>query len=202
MNVITTRFLAAFVAAAVLFTFSAPAEAALYATASGANSSHGRLQTDDDDDELSGGALAVLLLAIGGAVAGDVYGPGSLGTQSKLSMNRSASTATVSIERNRFRKRTTTAWTSVLVQSAGTIRLSGNGRQWTGKTDGRYYAISGDPNADELSIMTNNRSLEFKTRKAGRSGYGGTITISDDGQSVTMKTSGGRGSRQVVFSAR
>ena len=30
-------------------------------------------QTDDDDDDLSGGALAVLLLAIGGAVAGVLY---------------------------------------------------------------------------------------------------------------------------------
>jgi ferric-dicitrate binding protein FerR (iron transport regulator) len=30
-------------------------------------------QTDDDDDDLSGGALAVLLLAVGGAVAGVLY---------------------------------------------------------------------------------------------------------------------------------
>ena len=30
-------------------------------------------QTDDDDDDMSGGALAVLLLAIGGAVAGILY---------------------------------------------------------------------------------------------------------------------------------
>jgi len=30
-------------------------------------------QTDDDDDDMSGGALAVLLLAIGGAVAGVLY---------------------------------------------------------------------------------------------------------------------------------
>ena len=30
-------------------------------------------QTDDDDDDMSGGALAVLLLAVGGAVAGVLY---------------------------------------------------------------------------------------------------------------------------------
>ncbi|HEX6126533.1 MAG TPA: hypothetical protein VFZ23_14260 [Pyrinomonadaceae bacterium] len=201
MNAITIRFLAMTATFAVLFTFSVPAQAALYATPS---SAYTRLQTDDDDDSLSGGALAVLLLAVGGAVAGDLYGPGSIRTRSRLSFNRvSASTATVSVDRKRFGRRKTIGWTSVLDGRSGTIKLSGNGRQWTGKTDGRFYAIKGDPTADELSVTSvNDRSLEFRTRKAGRVGYGGTITISDNGRSVTMHTAGIRGSGQVVFSAR
>jgi hypothetical protein len=41
--------------------------------AAGESVTTGRPQGDDDDDGLSGGALAVLLLAIGGAVAGVLY---------------------------------------------------------------------------------------------------------------------------------
>jgi phage baseplate assembly protein gpV len=41
--------------------------------AAGESATAGTPQTDDDDDGLSGGALAVLLLAVGGAVAGVLY---------------------------------------------------------------------------------------------------------------------------------
>jgi hypothetical protein len=200
MNAIITKFLAASVAAAVLVSFSAPAHAALYETPS---SVHGRFQTDDDDDDMSGGALAVLLLAIAEPVSATLSTPGPERTRTTISFNRASATkATVLVQRNRSEKRKTTTWTSVLDQRSGTIRLSANGRQWSGKTDGTYYAISGDPNADELAIKAvGNRSLEFKTRKAGRVGFGGTITISGDGQSVAIDTAGMRG-RQIVFSAR
>jgi hypothetical protein len=208
MNAIITRFLAATVAFAVLLASSAPSQAALFATPSGAGSAYARLQDDDEDDDLSGGALAVLLLAIAGPLSNVLHGPGSLRTRSTMSLSRmSASEASVSVEQKRFGRQKTIRWASVLDGRSGTIKLSGNGKQWTGKTDGRYYAIKGDPTADELSIKSlNNRVLEFRTRKAGRAGFGGTITISDNGQSVAINTdgadpSGRRPSRQVIFSA-
>jgi hypothetical protein len=96
------------------------------------------VQGDDDDDGLSGGALAVLLLAIGGAVAGVLYaarGP------DKIACDRVSNEVTVRLNSTDANgKQKNSQWKAKLDEKSGKISLTRSGgsalSQWVGKADG------------------------------------------------------------------
>jgi hypothetical protein len=70
---------------------------------------------------------------------------------------------------------------------------SGNAvhNEWTGKFDGKYYAVSGDPTSDmRMYRRVNKRTLAIRGKKDGKSTLSGTITVSRNGKTRTVTTSG------------
>lgn len=60
---------------------------------------------------------------------------------------------------------------------------------WTGKFDGRPYAINGDPTADSRTYTrVSDRALTFKNTKDGKVVLYGSITVWADGKSRTVNT--------------
>ena len=69
---------------------------------------------------------------------------------------------------------------------------SGNAvhNEWTGKFDGKPYALTGDATADMRSYrVVNKRTMSLKNTKAGKVVTTGTIVVSSDGKSRTVTTS-------------
>lgn len=61
--------------------------------------------------------------------------------------------------------------------------------EWTGKFDGKDYAVTGDANADMRSYtQINNRTLSLKNKKNGKVGLTGRIVVSADGKTRTVTT--------------
>ena len=63
--------------------------------------------------------------------------------------------------------------------------------EWTGKFDGKYYAVSGDPASDmRMYRRVNKRTLAIRGKKDGKATLSGTITVSRNGKTRTVTTSG------------
>jgi hypothetical protein len=63
--------------------------------------------------------------------------------------------------------------------------------EWTGKTDGKDYPVTGDANADTRSLKkVSDRKYELSNKKAGKSILTGNIAFSADGKSRTLTTTG------------
>lgn len=63
--------------------------------------------------------------------------------------------------------------------------------EWTGRFDGKDYAETGNPTADMRSYRRiNSRRLALREKKGGKVVTSGTITVSRDGKSRTVATSG------------
>jgi hypothetical protein len=63
--------------------------------------------------------------------------------------------------------------------------------EWTGKFNGRYYAVTGSATSDMRSYRRiNSRTLAFTEKKNGKVVLTGRITISRNGKSRTVTTSG------------
>ena len=63
--------------------------------------------------------------------------------------------------------------------------------EWTGKFNGRYYAVTGSATSDMRSYRRiNGRTLAFTEKKSGKVVLTGRITISRNGKSRTVTTSG------------
>ena len=63
--------------------------------------------------------------------------------------------------------------------------------EWTGSFDGKDYAVTGDPNADTRAIKKlNDWKYEINNKKGGKVVTNGTITISKDGKTRTLWTTG------------
>jgi len=61
--------------------------------------------------------------------------------------------------------------------------------EWTGKFDGKDYAVVGDPTSDTRGIQKMDaRHYKLWTKKDGKTGTTGTITFSADGKTRTLKT--------------
>ena len=59
--------------------------------------------------------------------------------------------------------------------------------EWTGKFDGSYYPVTGDPNSDSRSVEQRSaHKLGFKVRKGKKVTGSGTIILSGDGKSRTV----------------
>ena len=63
--------------------------------------------------------------------------------------------------------------------------------EWTGKFNGRYYAVTGSPTSDKRSYAkVNSHTLKFREAKQGKVVLTGTITVSRNGKSRTVTTTG------------
>ena len=61
--------------------------------------------------------------------------------------------------------------------------------EWTGKFDGKDYALVGDPNADARAIQkVDAHHYKVANKKAGKTVLTGTIVLSDDGKTRTLTT--------------
>ena len=61
--------------------------------------------------------------------------------------------------------------------------------EWTGKFDGKDYALTGDPSADMRSYKrVNEHTLEITNKKEGKVVTTGKIVVSADGKSRTITT--------------
>src|SRR2546423_12208838 len=63
--------------------------------------------------------------------------------------------------------------------------------EWTGKFDGKYYALTGSPTGDVRSYTkVNTRTLKFREKKNAKVVLTGIITGSRNGKSRTVTTTG------------
>lgn len=63
--------------------------------------------------------------------------------------------------------------------------------EWTGKFDGKDYAVTGDATSDMRSYRKiNSRTLSIKAKKDGKTTLTGTITVSRNGKMRTVRTTG------------
>ncbi len=62
---------------------------------------------------------------------------------------------------------------------------------WTGKFDGKYYPVTGDPTSDARAYKkVNANTLELMVKKGGKVTSTGRIVVSADGKSRTINVSG------------
>jgi len=89
--------------------------------------------------------------------------------------------------------------TTVVYEAAGDMTkvtvegVSADGKathsEWTGKFDGKDYAVTGDSTSDKRSYKkVNDRSLTFTASKDGKTTLSGRIEVSADGKSRTVTT--------------
>jgi hypothetical protein len=63
--------------------------------------------------------------------------------------------------------------------------------EWTGKFDGKDYAVKGDPASDMRSYKrVDDRTLALTTKKGGKVALTGSIAVSADGKSRTLTING------------
>jgi hypothetical protein len=61
--------------------------------------------------------------------------------------------------------------------------------EWTGKFDGKEYAVTGDPTSDMRSYTrVNANTLAFAALKAGKPTLSGRVVVSADGKTRTVTT--------------
>ena len=58
---------------------------------------------------------------------------------------------------------------------------------WTGKLDGKFYPVTGDPQADQRSFKVNGENtIDMVTHKHGKIVGDGTIVVAEDGKTRTV----------------
>jgi len=63
--------------------------------------------------------------------------------------------------------------------------------EWTGKLDGKDHPVTGDPTSDMRSYTkVDDRTLNFTVKKGGKVTVTGRVSVSADGKSRTVTTSG------------
>jgi hypothetical protein len=63
--------------------------------------------------------------------------------------------------------------------------------EWTGRFDGKDYAVSGDPTSDMRSYRKiDDRTMEFTAKKRGKVTITGRIVVAPDGKTRTVTASG------------
>lgn len=71
------------------------------------------------------------------------------------------------------------------------VDASGNPQhtEWTGKFDGKDYPVTGETGSDTRAYtMVNDHKLSFVSKKGGNTSVSGTITVSADGKTRTLRT--------------
>jgi hypothetical protein len=71
--------------------------------------------------------------------------------------------------------------------------IDGNGQpthnEWTGKIDGKYYPVTGDPTSDTRSYRRiNSHTLALRAKKGSKVVLRGGITVSRNGKTRTVTT--------------
>src|SRR5437870_2018304 len=63
--------------------------------------------------------------------------------------------------------------------------------EWTGKFNGKFYVVTGDPTSDMRSYrMINSHTLALTAKKAGKVTLTGRIVVSRNGKTRTVTTTG------------
>ena len=63
--------------------------------------------------------------------------------------------------------------------------------EWTGKFDGKYYAVTGDPTSDMRSYRRiSSRTMALRAKQGSKVTLTGTISVSRNGKSRTVTTTG------------
>jgi len=63
--------------------------------------------------------------------------------------------------------------------------------EWTGKFDGKDYAVTGDPKSDMRSYkQIDSNTMQFVIKKDGKTTVTGRITVAADGKSRTVTANG------------
>ena len=63
--------------------------------------------------------------------------------------------------------------------------------EWTGKFDGKDYAVTGDPSSDMRAYKKiDDHTLSFVSKKGGKVTLSGKVVVAADGQSRTVTASG------------
>ena len=78
---------------------------------------------------------------------------------------------------------------------------SGNAthNEWTGKFDGKYYAVTGNPTSDTRSYRKiNSRTFALAEKKGDKIVITGRITVSRDGKTRTVTTTGKNASGKIM----
>ncbi len=72
--------------------------------------------------------------------------------------------------------------------------------EWTGKFDGKPYAVTGDPTSDMRSYKKiSDHKLELTATKGGKTTLSGTVVVSADGKTRTVTTKSGKNSTTAVY---
>lgn len=74
---------------------------------------------------------------------------------------------------------------------------------WSGKIDGKDYAVTGDPTSDARSYTkVNDRTMDFAVKKGGKTTITGRIVVAADGKSrtVTATSTGAKGKKTTSTS--
>ena len=71
--------------------------------------------------------------------------------------------------------------------------------EWTGKFDGKYYAVTGNPTSDTRSYRKiNSRTWALAEKKGNKIVITGRITVSRDGKTRTVTTTGKNASGKIM----
>jgi hypothetical protein len=74
--------------------------------------------------------------------------------------------------------------------------------EWTGKFDGKFYAVTGDPTSDMRSYRKiNNQTLALTGKKGGKVSLTGRIVVSANGRTRTVTTTvtGSKATSKAVY---
>jgi hypothetical protein len=89
-------------------------------------------------------------------------------------------------------KTTLVVWEKVGGQQKCTVEgTDANGHKthsvWTGKLDGKFYAVTGDPQADQRSFKTSDENtIDMVSQKHGKTVGDGTIVVASDRKTRTV----------------
>jgi len=73
--------------------------------------------------------------------------------------------------------------------------------EWTGKFDGKDYAVTGDPSADTRAVKKiDDHTLELTVKKDGKVTMTGKIVVAADGKSRTLTASGTNAAGKTIHS--
>ena len=71
--------------------------------------------------------------------------------------------------------------------------------EWTGKFDGKFYPLTGDPNNDERSYKKiNGYTMEGVSKKGGKVTSNTKIVVAKDGKSRTVTSTNSKGEKVVA----
>lgn len=73
--------------------------------------------------------------------------------------------------------------------------------EWTGKYDGKFYPVTGDPNVDERAYkqpINNAHTMEITSKKGGKVVGTTRVVVAADGKSRTVTSSGTNAKGQKV----
>jgi hypothetical protein len=133
--------------------------------------------------------ISLLTLALCLAAGTACFASPMMGT---WKMNEAKSKIAAGTAKNKMVVYSSAMWGKVKITVDG---LDGKGKkahhEWTGKFDGKDYAVVGDPGSDMRAYTkVDDRTMDFTVKKAGKAIGTGHVAVSADGKSRTVTTSG------------